>query len=87
MENGPGSVEPITSAEVFLAVRRNLEARYHVRVSEEVMLQGLARLLQEHGNLSARIFQDAEGLACPQVYRKRFGGFLQAFEGVGSRLT
>lgn len=47
------------------------------------MTAGLRDLYETHGRLTSTLIRDAEHLPCPEVYRRRFGGLLGAYEEVG----
>jgi DNA invertase Pin-like site-specific DNA recombinase len=75
--------EPLVSREEFDCVRMVIDARRH-RLSDDEMLSALRALLQERGNLSAVIIDEAEGLPSSSSYRKRFGSLARAYRLVGA---
>jgi DNA invertase Pin-like site-specific DNA recombinase len=53
------------------------------KLTNEQMLGALQRLLQEQGNLSGLIIDEAEQLPSSSAYQSRFGSLLRAYEMVG----
>lgn len=74
----PTRYAPMVSPDLFELARRNMARRFR-RVGREAMIDGLKALLAEHGRLTATLIRDAEALPCPEVYRRRFGGLLEAY--------
>ncbi|WP_334164727.1 recombinase family protein [Phenylobacterium sp.] len=77
-----GAFPPIVEAAWFEMARRQVRAR-HLRLSDERLLSDLRDLLARAGRLTAGVIDDAEGVACACVYRRRFGGLIQAYERIG----
>jgi hypothetical protein len=76
--------EPIVDRQLFEAAQVLVRER-SARFSNEEMLAGLQRLLEQHGYLSGIIVDEAENLPSSSVYRFRFGSLLRAYELVGFR--
>jgi DNA invertase Pin-like site-specific DNA recombinase len=77
-----GLIRPIVSREIFDLAQRNIACRCR-QLPDELMLQGLRDLLLEHGRLNSDLIDDAESLPCADIYRRRFGGLIGAYERIG----
>ncbi len=77
-----GAFEPIVDRQLFEAAQVLVRER-SARFSNEEMLTGLQRLLEQHGYLSGIIVDEAENLPSSSVYRFRFGSLFRAYELVG----
>lgn len=78
----PARYAPMVSPDLFELARRNMAKRFR-RVGPDAMIEGLKALLADHGRLNATLIRDAEHLPCPEVYRRRFGGLLEAYRLAG----
>jgi DNA invertase Pin-like site-specific DNA recombinase len=77
-----GALAPLVSRAMFESARRNMARRFTV-LPEAGMLAGLETLLARHGRITADLIRAAEGLPCPEAYRRRFGGLVAAYARVG----
>lgn len=77
-----GGAPPLVEASWFELARRQIRAR-HLRLSDERLLRDLRDLLARAGRLTAGVIDEAEGVACACVYRRRFGGLIHAYERIG----
>lgn len=77
-----GSFRPIVSLARSQAARAKVSSRF-VRMTSEQMLDALRGLLVTHGKLTAAIIDEADGVPCSALYRRRFGGLKRAYEIIG----
>lgn len=77
-----GVFEPIVDHDLYEATQVIIRQR-SLRYSDEEMLDGLRRLLQERGYLSGLIIDEAEHFPSSSAYRSRFGSLLRAYQFVG----
>jgi len=74
--------DPIVDAELFERARRIVLDR-HRRLTDSEMLAQLRLLFERHGQLSALLIDEAEGIPSSAAYRHRFGTLLNAYGRVG----
>jgi DNA invertase Pin-like site-specific DNA recombinase len=72
----------IVDRHLFDAAQTIIQARSFAR-SEQAMLDGLARLWESTGSLSAFIIDDAEGIPSSDTYNYRFGSLSRAYQLIG----
>ena len=77
-----GAFEPIVDHPLFEAAQAIIRQRA-VHYSDEEMLDGLRRLLQERGHLSGLVIDEAEHFPSSSAFRSRFGSLLRAYQMVG----
>jgi DNA invertase Pin-like site-specific DNA recombinase len=85
-----GAFKAVVDRSLFDEAQAILQARRHFTwtgrprgFSNEQMLDALRRLFEEHGYLSIRLINQAEGIPAYSVYVARFGGLKQAYAQVG----
>lgn len=78
-----GVFEPVVEHALFQQAQAVASAR-SAKMSDEQMLEALARLLRAHGSLSGPIIRAAPA-GCPSVYcyRKRFNSLTRAYDLIG----
>lgn len=74
--------EPVVDPEMFHLAAAVIAARSY-RFSDSEMLQKLAGLLQEAGQLSALIIDESDDLPSSSAYASRFGSLLRAYSLIG----
>jgi DNA invertase Pin-like site-specific DNA recombinase len=74
--------EPVIDRAMFEAARAIIAERSR-RLSNEELLDGLRRLLNERGYLSGLIIDEIEYLPSSSAYQGRFGNLLRAYQLVG----
>jgi hypothetical protein len=74
--------DPIVDAELFEQARRIVLDR-HRRLSDGEMLAQLRLLLERHGQLSALLIDETEGMPSSAAYRHRFGTLVSAYGQIG----
>jgi DNA invertase Pin-like site-specific DNA recombinase len=77
-----GAFEPVVEREIFLDAQAIIRERSR-KFSDEEMLGGLRKLLQDQGYLSGLIIDETESLPSSTAYQSRFGSLLRAYELVG----
>jgi DNA invertase Pin-like site-specific DNA recombinase len=77
-----GAFEAIIDHELFDAAQAVIHAR-SLRLSDDEMLDGLKRLLEERGYLSGLIIDETGHLPSSSAYHHRFGSLLRAYQLVG----
>ncbi len=75
--------EPIVPPSVFAKAQQMLSVPYSNKISTEVLLSGLRKLLSETGNLSFRAIQNSTYVPSPHTYLERFGSLKSAFQIIG----
>ena len=78
----PGAFERIVDQALFDAAQSIIRERSR-RFSGEEMLEGLRRLLSEHGYLSGLIIDESDDLPSSSTYQSRYGSLLRAYQLVG----
>jgi DNA invertase Pin-like site-specific DNA recombinase len=78
----PGAFEPIVDVQAFERAQELLQARI-INKSNEDILDGLKALLSSKGKLSLRLIENSPALPSPSTFRRRFGGFTQAYALIG----
>lgn len=76
------SYRPIVDRELFELALWHVQRRQR-RMTPDDMLEGLRTLLAREGRLSGDLINADDDLPCAEVYRRRFGGLLPAYERVG----
>ncbi len=76
-----GAFEAIISKDDFLAAQVRL--RESVPYTNEEIVDGLRRLIHEHGRVSLKLVKAADYLPCETTIRTRFGGMDQAYALAG----
>jgi hypothetical protein len=77
-----GAFPGIVDRQLFDAAQTIILARTN-RMSDQAMLDGLARLREATGFLSELTIDEAEGIPCGRTYRSRFGSLTRAYQLVG----
>ena len=77
-----GAVAPLIPRQAQASAARIIAARM-VMLDDQSMLQRLAALLAEKGQLTSSLIKAAEDLPCPATYRNRFGSLLKAYAAIG----
>ncbi len=77
-----GVCKPIVSKELFERAQRVVEKRFPPQTDEQ-LLDGLRRLLNEKKRLTRLLILADKRIPCVQIYDKRFGGLLRAYELIG----
>jgi len=77
-----GAFEAIVDRTLFDAAQEIIRERSR-RLSNEEMLEGLQKLLQDRGFLSGLVIDESEHLPSSSAYQSRFGSLLRAYELVG----
>jgi DNA invertase Pin-like site-specific DNA recombinase len=76
------AIEPIVKRSLFDAAQAIIAKRRY-RVTNEQMLAGLQRLLQDRGHVTGPMIDETEYLPCQSLYKLRFGGLTGAYERLG----
>ena len=74
--------DPIIEPGLFEKAQLKARRPYHQQ-SREKMLDGLRKLLRQHGRLSAAIISASREVPCPVTYLKVFGSLLTAYQAIG----
>ncbi len=74
--------EAIVDPKVFFTAQGIIRERNR-RFSNEEMLERLKRLFDHHGYLSEKIIDESEDMPSSDIYHRRFGSSIRAFELVG----
>ena len=83
-QRAPGAFTPIVPAEIFDLANANAWARRaKPKVSDQVLLDTLRKLLAETGSLGAAAMRTSPYAYSPSVYQRRFGSLSRAYELVG----
>ena len=77
-----GAFERIVDPDLFLRAQEIIELRRR-RYTDEELLDGLRKLCKEKGYLSGVIIDEAEDLPSTNMYERRFGSLLRAYELIG----
>ena len=77
-----GAFERIVDPDVYLRAQEIIESRRRQYTDDE-LLEGLRQLYARKGFLSGVIIDEAEGLPSSNVYQRRFGSLIRAYERVG----
>jgi DNA invertase Pin-like site-specific DNA recombinase len=77
-----GVFDAVVDHDLFERAQAIITERSH-RFSDEEMLDGLRRLLQNRGYLSGVTIDEMEGLPSSSAYRSRYGTLLRAYQLVG----
>ena len=77
-----GVFEGIVAPDVFFQVRGIILARSRKLTNDE-MLEKLRGLLQQHGQISGILIDEAEGLPSSSAFRHRFGSLVSAYRLIG----
>lgn len=81
----PGAFEPVIGRRLFAAA----QARFRVArqwASDVELLDELRAALAVHGRLSADIIDADRTCHCTEIYRRRFGSLLAAYQAIGYEL-
>lgn len=81
-----GACEPLVDRATFDAAQVALRRR-KPKADDATLLAELRAVLDEHGTLSRRLIEQTPEAHCPDVFRRRFGSLLRAFELVGHAPT
>lgn len=74
--------DPVVELDFFLAAQRIIQDRSK-RFSDGELLDHLASLFSERGQLSGLIIDEAEGMPSSSAYRHRFGSLVRAYQLIG----
>jgi DNA invertase Pin-like site-specific DNA recombinase len=75
----PSAFESLVDERTFFAA----QAVFRRYQSDEQMLSGLRRLLVKEGCLNRGLIENCRDIPCSQMYKKRFGGLMNAYTRIG----
>lgn len=82
-----GAVAPIVSRATFDTVQAQFRRPKARGMSDEALLAELRQVLADHGELSSALIDRHPAAHCTDVYKKRFGGALNAYRLAGFQPT
>ena len=77
-----GAFEAIVDPELFFTAQGMIRERNR-KYTDEEMLERLKHLFQHHGYLSGLVIDEAESMPSSNIYQRRFGSLIRAYELVG----
>ncbi|WP_296595002.1 recombinase family protein [Phenylobacterium sp.] len=81
----PDAFEPIVSPGLFAAAQRRFRVS-HGDATDAELLAELRAALRRHGRLSAAIIDGDRDCHCTEIFRRRFGSLLHAYQAIGYQL-
>jgi DNA invertase Pin-like site-specific DNA recombinase len=77
-----GAFDAVVDRQIFDAAQAIVAERSY-KMPDEEMLSALGKLLEQRGQLSGILIDEAEGLPSSSAFRSRFGSLLRAYQLVG----
>jgi DNA invertase Pin-like site-specific DNA recombinase len=77
-----GAFEPVVDPEVFWKAAGILQERNR-RFTQEQIIESMRQLLAKHGQLTAGLIDEADGMPSSAAVRNRFGSLIDAYRSVG----